>query len=204
MPILSYYLAPQSPWTYLGHQRFSELVAQHGIEFDYRPIDLLRVFRASGGLPLSERPKQRQNYRMAELKRFSEALAVPLDPEPRHFPVSGDLAARLLIATAAKHGTATAMQLQGAVGRALWVESRNIADGDTLIELATACGVDGAALTRDARSAEIEARYQAYTDEAIEVGVFGAPTFIVDGEVFWGQDRLEFVQRALAQRGIGA
>jgi 2-hydroxychromene-2-carboxylate isomerase len=203
VPSLSYFLAPQSPWTYLGHQRFSHLVEHHGIEFEYRPIDLLRVFRASGGLPLSERPKQRQNYRMAELKRFSQALAVPLDPEPRHFPVSGDLAAKLLIAAAATHGVASAMQLQGAIGRALWVESRNIADGDTLIELASGSGLDGAALTRAARSAEIESRYQSYTDEAIERGVFGAPTFIVDDEVFWGQDRLEFVQRALEQQAPG-
>ncbi len=199
VPNLSYYFAPQSPWTYLGHQRFTKLVEQHAIEIDYRPVDLLRVFRASGGLPLSERPKQRQDYRMAELKRFSQALGVPLDPEPRHFPVSGDLAARLLIAAAQNHGVTKAMQLQGAIGRALWIEDGNIADGDTLTELANRCDLDGAALTRAARSTEIETQYQGYTDEAIGRGVFGAPTFILDGELFWGQDRLDFVERALDQ-----
>jgi 2-hydroxychromene-2-carboxylate isomerase len=141
---------------------------------------------------------------MAELKRFSKALAVPLDPEPRHFPVSGDLAAKMLIATAQNHGARHAMQLQSAIGRALWMEGGNIADGDTLVELAGRCDLDGLTLTRAARSHDIEGMYQSYTDEAIEQGVFGAPTFIVDGELFWGQDRLDFVQRALEQSGRAA
>jgi 2-hydroxychromene-2-carboxylate isomerase len=115
---------------------------------------------------------------------------------PRFFPVAADDAARLITAVEEQDGTDAAMALTGATLRAVWAQERDIADAQTLAQLLAECGLPGARL-EESRSALVEARYQAHTDEAIAAGVFGAPSYRVDGELFWGQDRLDFVQRCL-------
>jgi 2-hydroxychromene-2-carboxylate isomerase len=200
MPAVTYFLGSNSPWTYLGHQRFMTLAMRFEIDIVARPIDLPRVFRSSGGLPLAERPIQRRAYRLTELARFSRHLNIPLNPEPRHFPVSGDLAAKLLIATERAHGVACAMNLLHRIGRACWWEQENIADGETLERLAADAKLDGRALMCDAGTPEIEALFNSYTDEAVEDKVFGTPTYVFNGEMFWGQDRLSFLEQALQEQ----
>lgn len=196
-----YYLAPPSPYVYLGHQRFVELARQYGVEVDVRPINLAaRVFPVSGGLPLPQRPPQRRAYRLVELQRWSEYRGLPLNLQPRFFPVADDPAARLIIAAKLRHGADAALAVTGGVTRAVWAEERNIADADTLLAIADAAGLDSAALLQAAQDAAIQAEYERYTEDAIAAGVFGAPWYIVDGEPFWGQDRLDFVERAF-QRG---
>lgn len=196
---VDYFFATLSPWTYLGHQRFVDMTRKHGAAINLRPCDLGgRVFPVSGGLPLKQRAPQRQAYRMLELKRWRDFLGLPLNLEPKFFPGDGEPSSRLIIA-ASQLSTDAAMTLTGAVLRACWAEERNVADPDTLHAILRENGFDPEAITRHALSAQVKATYEAYTQEAIDKGVFGAPSYIVDGELFWGQDRLDFVERALAR-----
>jgi 2-hydroxychromene-2-carboxylate isomerase len=194
-----YYLAPQSPFVYLGHQRFAALANQYNVQVSVKPIDLGKVFNVSGGLPLPKRAPQRQAYRMAELKRWSAFLQLPMNPEPTFFPVAGDPAAKLIIAAKIAHGDEAAMALAGGVARAVWEEERNIADIDTLIGIAAACDLDANRLIESSGSADVQTEYDRNTEEAIAANVFGVPWFVTDGEGYWGQDRLDFVERAFAK-----
>jgi len=194
---VDYYFAPQSPWTYLGHQRFAAMAQAAGATIHLRPVDLGgKVFPISGGLPLPKRAPQRQAYRLLELKRYSDYLQIPLHPQPHYFPVSGDDAACLIIAVDLHDGTAAAMKLAGAVLAAVWAQERNIADEKVLAELLAEQGLDARRLEQ-AYSQTVRERYEAYTQQAIDAGVFGAPSYVIDGEIFWGQDRLDFVERKL-------
>lgn len=194
-----YYFAPQSPFAYLGHNRFVEMAKRHGAQVDVRPIDLGKVFSMSGGLPVAKRPPQRQAYRLKELERWSEHLSLPLKLQPAFFPVAGDPAAKLIIATQLSHGSERALALTGSIMRAVWAEDRNIGDEATLSAIANAEELDGAALLKSSDTASIQAEYNRFTEEAIAASVFGSPWYAVNGEGYWGQDRLDFVERALAR-----
>jgi 2-hydroxychromene-2-carboxylate isomerase len=194
---IDYYFAPQSPYVYMGHDRFWELARRAGAQIRVLPVDLGgRVFPVSGGVPLSKRAPQRQAYRLIELRRFAEHLKLPMKIEPRHFPVGGDDAAKLIIAVEMKDGTDAAMKITGAVVRAVWEQERNIADEAVLAALLAETGLPAQRL-EDAHSQAAHERYEANTEQAIAAGVFGAPTYVIDGELFWGQDRLDFVARRL-------
>jgi len=193
---VDYYFAPQSPWTYLGHTRFSALVQASGAQVRLLPVDLGAVFAVSGGLPLGKRPPQRQAYRLVELQRFSDWLGVPLHAQPAFFPVNGNPAAQLVIATDSGHGVAAALDLAGRIGAAIWAQQRNVADPAVLAALLAEAGLPPSVL-QDAQQDAAAARYAQYTAEARDLGVFGAPSYVMDGEIFWGQDRLDFVQRRL-------
>ncbi len=195
---IDYYFAPHSPWTYLGHLRFWDIARAAGARIRVLPVDLGgKVFPVSGGLPLPKRAPQRQAYRLLELERFSEYLHAPIVLQPKYFPVAADDAARLIIAVEMKDGTHAAMHITDAVLRAVWVEERNIADEATLARLLAERELPAARL-QESRSQAVHERYEADTQAAIDAGVFGAPTYVVDGELFWGQDRLDFLQRRLA------
>jgi 2-hydroxychromene-2-carboxylate isomerase len=161
------------------------------------PTDFGKVFAVSGGLPLGQRAPQRQAYRLTELTRFSQHLQLPMHVKPRFFPVAGDDAARLIIAVDLHDGVDAAMRLSGAVFKAVWSEERNIADADVLGQLLSEQGLS-TERQQQAASAEVAQRYAANTQQAIDNAVFGAPSYVVDGEMFWGQDRLDFVERKLA------
>jgi len=195
--IVDYYFTPASPWSYLGHQRLEAIAKRHGAEIRYKPVDYGKIFPVSGGLPLGKRAPQRQAYRLFELERWRKAVGVPLTVKPKFHPVAGDLASQLILAAEMQSGKPGALALP--VFRACWVEDRNLADPATLSAIADEQGFDGAALLTLARSPEIVARYQQLTQEAIDRQVFGAPFFIYKDEPFWGQDRLDFLDRALAE-----
>jgi carboxymethylenebutenolidase len=194
---IDYYFAPQSPWAYLGHQRFWDIARRHGATLRVRPADLGKIFPLTGGLPLPQRAPQRQAYRLVELRRFADWLGLPLNLHPTYFPVPGDQAARLILAAQAQHGSDAAMQLSGAVLKAVWAEQRNINDPDTLAQLLAENGLPGS-VQADAAAAEVQQQYEQATQQALAAGVFGAPSYVIDGELFWGQDRLDFVERRLA------
>ncbi len=195
---VDYYFAPQSPWAYLGHQRLAEIVQRTGAAVRVMPMDLGgKVFPISGGLPLGQRAPQRQAYRLVELQRYSEFLNVPLNLKPKYFPVGGDDAARLIIAADLANGAAAAMAIAGGILAACWAQERNMADDKVLAELLHEQNLP-ASLLEQSHSQAVQVRYETYTQAAIDAGVFGAPSYVVDGEIFWGQDRLDFVERALA------
>ena len=195
-PVIEYFFAPQSPWAYLGHQRLQDIATVAGASIELLPADYGRIFPQSGGLPLPKRAPQRLAYRLVELQRFSQHLGLPLIPQPTHFPVPGDDAARLIIAVQQHDGTAAAMSITAALMRALWVQDRHIADPVTLAALLAEQGLSAHRLD-DACLPAAQKAYDLNTDRAIALGVFGAPSYAVEGEVFWGQDRLDFLQRRL-------
>ena len=199
-PTVDYFFATVSPWAYLGHARFVAMAAAAGAVVRVKPMDLGEIFPLSGGLPLAKRAPQRQAYRLVELKRFSDWLGIPLIPQPAHFPVSGTESAQLIVATDLALGSAAAMDLAGRVGAACWAQQRNLADAAVLRTLLDEAGLP-ATLMDQAASPEVAARYAGYTQEAKALGIFGAPSYVIDGEIFWGQDRLDFVGRRLAGAG---
>ena len=196
---VDYYFTPQSPWTYLGHARFSAMAKAANARVRVLPFDLGgKVFPISGGLPLAQRAPQRQAYRLVELKRFSDQLGLPLNLKPAYFPVTGDDASRLIIAVDRADGSDAAMALAAAVFRGVWVDELNIADATVLASLLAALGLPASRIDAS-RSAAVQQHYDANTQQAIDAGVFGAPSYVIDAEIFWGQDRLDFVARRLAQ-----
>ena len=197
---IDYYFTPISPWTYLGHERFTRIAKAAGARINVLPVDLGgKVFPVSGGLPLAKRAPQRQAYRLVELARFSAFRGVPLNLQPKFFPVPPDDAARLIITVAQHDGIEAAMALTGAVTRATWVQERSIADTGELAAMLAELSLPAQRLD-ESKAPEVQARFEANTQQAIDAGVFGAPSYVVDGELFWGQDRLDFVERRLAQR----
>ncbi|MEN7528494.1 MULTISPECIES: 2-hydroxychromene-2-carboxylate isomerase [unclassified Cupriavidus] len=195
---VEYFLAPHSPYVYMGHARFVEIARRHDAQVLLKPMDLGKLFSVSGGLPLAQRPPQRQAYRLVELERWRKFLDIPFNLHPTFFPVSGDAAARLIIAAQLAHGTARALELTGAITRGVWADQRNIADAATLSLIADELDFDGASLLKASEAQAVQAAYAQNTQDAISANVFGAPWYVHDGQPYWGQDRLDFLDRALA------
>jgi 2-hydroxychromene-2-carboxylate isomerase len=196
MKSIDYYLSPMSPWTYLGHARFAAIAKRHGAGINVKPVDYSKIFPVSGGLPLSKRAPQRQAYRLAELARWRDHLGVPLTVQPKFFPYESNLASRLIVAADGR-GSDAGLRLAGAILKACWAEERNMADESELATVVREQGLEPRALMVAAKSDELQARYDELTGEAIELQVFGAPTYVYKNQLFWGQDRLEFLERAL-------
>jgi 2-hydroxychromene-2-carboxylate isomerase len=192
---IDYYYSHLSPWSYLGHQRLIDAANKANYTINFRPIDAGKVFAASGGLPLAKRPVQRRNYRLAELRRWRDETGLALNLQPKFHPAPDRCPAQ--IAIAAQLSGLDVGALSFALMRGCWAEDKNLADENTVAAIATAQGLDGPALLDQSKSEEVAARFEKYTEEAIEAGVFGMPWYIVDGEPFWGQDRLFFVEKKL-------
>ena len=190
-----YYLSLVSPWTYLGSKRLKAIVDAKGADLKVKPVSLAMIFPESGGLPLPKRAPQRQAYRLVELERWSKHLGETINIHPKFFPADERLAAYCVLAAQEQGDDGYA--LSHAILRAVWVEERNIADADTLRAILGECGLDPDAVLTRAKEPAMAERYEANSREALEAGVFGSPSYIVDGELFWGQDRLDFLERAL-------
>ncbi len=186
---IDYYMTPTSPWTYLGHERFAQIARRHGATVAVKPVDYGVVFPQSGGQPLAKRAPQRQAYRLQELERWRAFLGVPLNLHPKFFPADPASAACLICAAP----EAKRMDLAGDLLRAVWAEERNIADAGVLAEIAARRGIADA----KAAIASGQAEYESNTREALARQVFGAPTYACGSELFWGQDRLDFLDRAM-------
>src|SRR6185436_406510 len=171
MKSIDYFLSPMAPWTYLGHSRLTQIGRRHGATIHVKPVDYGRIFPVSG--------------------------VVPLTLQPQYFPYESSRASRLIIA-ADGHGPGAALRLAGSILEACWAEERNMADEGELADILRDQELEPRELIAAARSAETQARYDKLTEEAIELQVFGAPTYVYNKELFGGQDRLEFLERALA------
>lgn len=191
---VDYYLSLNSPWTYLGHRRFANLVESHGLDVRVHPVDFARViFPATGGLPVGKRSPQRQAYRLVELERWRKYLDIELNIHPKFWPADETLGAGMVLAA----GSTDAVSLAGAILRAVWAEDRDIADRNTLLAIAGECNLDAEGLMTMAELDTVAQQRVTESEEAIERGVFGAPTYLFKGEPFWGQDRLDFLERAI-------
>jgi 2-hydroxychromene-2-carboxylate isomerase len=190
------YFTLLSPWAHLGHAPFLEIAGRHGVDIAWRPMPLMSLFADTGGVPLMKRPIQRRNYRDLELMRWAEKRGRPLKLRPAHWPFDASLADRAVIALVAA-GEDPAGYIAASF-RAAWEEDRDMASRAVIADLLTAEGFDAGATLAGAEEPSAEDAYGQNYAAAMEVGVFGSPAYVLDGEVFWGQDRLDLLDDALA------
>jgi len=192
---IDYYFSVFSPWTYFGDKRFRDLAQKYGFKVRHHPQLSPVLFPATGGLALKDRAEPRKAYRMMELERWREHLGININLTPKFFPVPEAPASKLILA--ALDAGQEVGELTHALGRATWEEERDISDAATLIDIATACGLDGVALLEASMDESYDKALNDEAQSAIERGVFGYPTYAVGDDLFWGQDRLDFLERAL-------
>jgi 2-hydroxychromene-2-carboxylate isomerase len=199
MTTVDYYMTLNSPWTYLGSALFAEIARRNNVTVNIKPAKFGPIFEQTGGLPLPKRSPQRRAYRMMELKRWREVRGIPLTLEPKYSPCDDTMATRLVIA--AKLLAKDSHRLSLELGRAVWEREETLADPATISSAAQRAGLDAAELRAGGPpDAELDALHEQFTQQALKAGVFGAPSFVLpSGEIFWGQDRLELLERALKQ-----
>jgi 2-hydroxychromene-2-carboxylate isomerase len=202
------YYSQSSPWAYLGGPQLQDIVRRHRVRLLLKPYDFQDVVLKTGGMPLRTRLPPRRAYHEVELARWSDYLGMPLVLKPRHYPQqiptdpNWNIYACWMVIAAQDQGL-DAFPLSHAILRALWAEERDISDADVRRQIADENGYDGAALVAAERTSRVQELYQAYSDEALALGVFGAPSYVLDGVIYWGQDRLGFLDRALAKKRSG-
>ena len=193
-PVVEAFYGISSPWAYLGFPRLRQIVAKEGARLILRPI---RIIQANGGIPLRTRPVARQEYHRVELRRWRDFLNLPLNLDPRFYPCRTiEPAARLVIA--ADQQGLDGIALSWGIQSALWAQDRDIADPGTLCALVEeTTGADGESLLAVSDTPEVMVAWQNNLEDAERLGIFGTPTYVLGNELFWGQDRLDFLQRKL-------
>ena len=190
-----YYFSFNSPWAYIGHKPFMEIAKAYGLKVNFKPVLLVELFSETGGLPLPKRHPVRQRYRMVELQRWRDKRGLKFHLQPKNWPFSPRLADGVVIAALeAGHEPVSFMQR---VYAGVWEDQLNLADAATLVKLADDSGLPGKQLVERSGSDEIGAAYEQNRQDALAADVFGSPGYVLDGEVFWGQDRIELLADAL-------
>ncbi|MGB0683253.1 MAG: 2-hydroxychromene-2-carboxylate isomerase [Magnetovibrionaceae bacterium] len=196
--VIEHFFFIQSPFAYLGLSRLKSIATNQGKTIRHRPMDIGRIFPETGGTPLAKRPPARQAYRLVELERWRTYLGIPLNLEPAFFPFPAWPASGLILEARARGLDADALVL--AIMRGCWAEQRNMGDeGDLALVLAEA-GFDTDLLTAVLDNPELNNAFEAESEAALSKGVFGSPFYIWNGEAYFGQDRLDFLDRSLAAK----
>ena len=197
MTVIDYYLTLNSPWAYLGVAQLRDIVQRRGVSVRVKPAKFLEVFERTGGVALPKRAPERQAYRLVEIARWAKHRNLPLNIKPKHFPSDEAKATRVVIA-ADKQGL-DALSLSLELGRALWEREESFAEDGVIAAAAERAGLDLAVImARAPDAAALDQVWVENTNEAVSRGVFGAPSYVLpSGEIFWGQDRLDFLDRAL-------
>lgn len=195
MPTIDYYFSSISPFTYLGHKAFEDVAHRHGCAIAYKPVNLAGVFENSGALPLPKRPKVRQRYRLLELRRIADYRKLPINVKPAFFPADATLADQCAIALveAKKNPSDFIWKVLSSV----WANEENIADPTLLAGHLSALGFDAPSVIEYASSNEAAAIRAQNTKEAVAADACGVPAYVLNGEVFWGQDRIDLLDFAL-------
>jgi 2-hydroxychromene-2-carboxylate isomerase len=192
---IDYYFSLVSPWAYIGHATFMNLTLRHSLDVNFKPVSLPTIFAETGGLPLNKRAPARQRYRIMELQRWREKRGVRLNVHPKFWPFNVEAADHLTVAIVESGANPDQFLRKAFPG--VWADERNLADEQTLVMLADGVGLPGQKLLADAKSESVKKRYEKNIKEALEVDAFGSPCYVLDGEVFWGQDRIELLDDAL-------
>ncbi len=188
---IEYYLSVVSPWSYLGHKRFCDIARDNSAEIHYLPIDSSILFAKTGGLALKDRSPQRKRYRMQELRRWRSRLELELNLEPQYFPTDSNLASRVIIgAIEAGHDVA---ELAYQLMRAVWVREEDVSETSVVVGAIERSGESVDDLLAAANHSNVQDIIIENSEQAVSKGVFGVPSYVVGEEVFWGQDRLEFL-----------
>lgn len=192
---IDYYFSTQSPWAYIGHALFEDLAAKHQLKVNYKPVLLVDLFSETGGLPLAKRHPARQRYRFMELQRWREKRGLSFNLQPKHWPFNARLADGAVIAATAAGLNPEPFLRRAFIG--VWEQQIDLSDAETLTRLADEAGLPGKDIVAKAASDKVGAIYDQNRQDAIDADVFGSPAWVLDGEVFWGQDRIELLADAL-------
>ena len=195
MKTIGYYLSVVSPWSYLGHRRFYDIARAHSAEILYLPIDSSIVFPKTGGLALKDRSLQRKRYRMQELRRWRSHLKLELNLEPKYFPTDPKLASCVVIAAIEAGHNVTELVYE--LMRAVWVREEDVSDPSVIKSAIKRSEGNVAELLSAANQLHVQSVFSENSERAVTKGVFGVPSYVVGEEVFWGQDRLEFLDTFL-------
>jgi 2-hydroxychromene-2-carboxylate isomerase len=192
---VDYYFSFNSPWAYIGYKPFTDVAKTYDLKVNPKPVLLVELFSETGGLPLPKRHPVRQRYRMVELQRWRDKRGLTFHLQPSNWPFNPRLADGVVIA-AIEAGRDPASFMQRAYA-GVWEDQLNLADPATLVKLAGDSGLPGKQLVERSGSDEIGAAYEQNRQDALAADVFGSPGYVLDGEVFWGQDRIELLADAL-------
>ena len=192
---VDYYFSLQSPWAYIGHKSFRDVVTSYDLKVTHKPVVLVDLFAETGGLPFLKRHPVRQRYRMVELQRWRDKRGLAFHLQPANWPFNARLADGVVIA-AIEAGHDPDRFLRRAYA-AVWEDQLNLADPATLVKMADDCGLPGLQLVERSGTDAVSAIYEQNRQEALAADVFGSPAYVLDGEVFWGQDRIELLADAL-------
>jgi 2-hydroxychromene-2-carboxylate isomerase len=195
MPHIDYYFATISPFTYLSGTQLESIAQKHGATITYKPVDIMGLFGRTGGIPPKDRHPNRQEYRLQDMRRRAIVAGLPLNLKPAFWPTNPAPSSYAIIAAQAAGGDVG--KLVNALTRSCWADEKNIAENDVIRACLHEAGFDPA--LSDSGLLSGAETYSANLEEAVAKGVFGAPFFITDtDERFWGQDRLDDLDRHLA------
>ncbi len=192
---IDYFYTCTSPFTWFGHKPFTEVAAKHGKTIRYKPVNLMEVWKVSGGVAPPQRPPMRQRYRLLELKRAGHFHGLDVIAEPNSFPANPERADCCCILLS-QQGKDPGPFLFS-VGEALWGQDRQIADENVLAELLDKAGFDGQTIVQDSKDPSIAEVRRSNSREAIDLDVVGAPAYVYKNEVFWGQDRVAYLDHMI-------
>jgi 2-hydroxychromene-2-carboxylate isomerase len=198
--IVECYYTLSSPWAYFAGPRLAMLLKRQKASVILKPYDFQEIVPQTGGVPLRTRPQPRQDYHAVELDRWRRHLNMPLKLKPKYYPPEDNISPGHTIIAAQQRGL-DAMRLSHAILRAIWAEERNVALPGVRAEICDENGLPGAELVAAEGSDPVTGEYGRNTREVGERGVFGSPTYVYRGELFWGQDRLDFLDRTMAMEG---
>jgi 2-hydroxychromene-2-carboxylate isomerase len=197
---IDFYFDFSSPYGYLMSEKIDALAAQYERKVRWHPILLGAIFKTTGSAPLTLQAPLKAAYYTRDFTRSARFLGIPYNP-PSRFPLPTQIAARAYYWL---HGQdcALARQFAHAVYRALFIDDRDISDPETIFEISAKNGIDRSILEPALQTPEIKARLKDEVDQAMARGVFGSPTVIIDGEAFFGADRLPQIEHWLATGGF--
>ncbi len=193
--VVDYYFSHVSPWAYLGHAAFLEMARRNDVEVTVRPVPLGALFERTGGVPLAKRHPVRQRYRLIELQRWHDRRHMPINLQPAYFPYDPTLADCCAIAI--QYAGGNPADFSRRVFGATFALDKNCADEHVIEGILVDCGEDGKAVMDAAASAAVKAIYAQTVDDAEAAGVIGSPCYVLNGEPFWGQDRIELLEDAI-------
>ncbi len=195
MLTIDYYFAPISGYAYLGHQAFMNIARDAGATVNFCPVEIAKVFAASETTPPFAQSDVRRSYRIEDQARWAALRGVRMAEVPANWPTDPRLACRAILAAGELGVDQDAATL--ACLYAVWTEERDIADPGDLGEALAASNLPAHQILERASEEDMRDAADALTQRAIDAQVFGSPTYVVNGQRFWGQDRLEFLAEAL-------
>jgi 2-hydroxychromene-2-carboxylate isomerase len=194
--VIEYFFSISSPWAYLGTERLIALAARARIRI--KPL-LISAVEENGWIPLKKKPTVRQRYVAAEIGRWSRYLGVPMRQDNRPSNLKDPTPAAMMV-IAAEGAGGESLPLAVALQHAYWETAADIGDPEIRRGIADASGYDGARLLSSENDPAVTQRWQENRARAIECGIFGSPTYVFDGQLYWGQDRLDFLERHVLTR----